>query len=148
MTAPTPADIDAIRERHEKHRNEIWFTPETVDTLLAAIAERDGTIERLTKEAAIWDAQAGARHADVTALQAEVARLTAELAAANERAEQAASKIQSEIVEWLRTESRHHAWGETTKRALWAAADALEFSPWQRWMEFIARGEPQGVNDA
>ncbi len=78
MTSPTPAEIDAIRERHAKHRNEIWFTPETINTLLAAIAERDATIERLTKEAAIWDAQASARHADVTALEAEVARLRAE----------------------------------------------------------------------
>lgn len=49
VTAPTSADIDAIRERHAKHRNEVWFTPETIDALLAAVAERDATIERLTE---------------------------------------------------------------------------------------------------
>lgn len=158
----TPRFAGVADSRWDENTEFIAHSPTDIDTLLAAIAERDDTIERLTREAAMWDVQASARHADVTALQAEVARLTAErdeangraerlavnLVEANKRADEAAAKIQSEIVEWLRTESRHHAWGETTKRALWAAADALEFSPWQRWMEFIARGEPQGENDA
>lgn len=140
MTAPTPADIDAIRERHTKHRNEIWFTPETIDALLAAIAERDDTIERLTREAAIWDAQAGARHADVTAIQAEVARLTAERdeATAKER-----ERIVAEIDDRIRGWQEHSSSG--------ARKRALELQALKRDLladRTIARGEPQGENDA
>lgn len=115
MTAPTPAAIDAIRSLHEKDKQ--WKSDNMqggqsvlrhneIDTLLAAIRERDATINTLREavdecESACSDVEA--LHAEslgiIERFQDEVARLTSELAAANERLSRIAAVAEADAAD-------------------------------------------------
>lgn len=144
MTSPTPAEIDTIRELYNCCVE--WLVKKMgthdVGTLLAAIRDRDGTIERLTREAAIRDAQAGARHADVAALEAEVARLTAERDEAAAKERERCAKLVRCIGDEFTYRAREAA-DERGRDECYACSDAFESAA-----DAIARGEPQGDSDA